>query len=305
MQKLKGPSQHLKHLLCTLHTWKRGECQEGWWSGKERSQWYRWGHGGNSWCTLQGLWTMPKWKRNTYHCSSLEHFICDCPLVKASQTNMHSNCLGGDCTKEGSLGPSGESDHAQNPPGGGPQGIGQCTQTPFLNPDPFQHWYGVKNVAKVKINGESCMALLDNGVQINTIMPSYVKSHSLEVGLITDLIGRRVACVGLGKCLHLTPRLCYCQGSSGWSPGLQWRPNSPGSPGFIEFCRKDSHYLRDSHYKLHSKCHEREGDRCLGNALGKCQGGPSLVNTKGCSHNSRWPSHRRVWLGLVWQGGHH
>ena len=62
-------------------------------------------------------------------------------------------------------------------------------QSPFLNPDSFQHWYGVENVAKVKINGESGMALLDNGVQINTIMPSYVKSHSLEVGLITNLIG--------------------------------------------------------------------------------------------------------------------
>ena len=43
------------------------------------------------------------------------------------------------------------------------------------------------------------MALLDNGMQINTIMPSYVKSHSLEMGLITNLIGGRVACVGLGN----------------------------------------------------------------------------------------------------------
>ena len=63
-------------------------------------------------------------------------------------------------------------------------------QTPFLNPDPFQHWYGVKNVAKVKINRDSCMALLYNGAQINTTMPSYVKCCSLEVGLITNLIGR-------------------------------------------------------------------------------------------------------------------
>ena len=72
-------------------------------------------------------------------------------------------------------------------------------QTPFLNPDPFQHWYGVENVAKVKINGESCMALLNNGMQINTIMPSYVKSHSLEVGPITNLIGGWAACIGLGN----------------------------------------------------------------------------------------------------------
>ena len=72
-------------------------------------------------------------------------------------------------------------------------------QTTFLNPDPFQHLYGIENVAKVKINGESCMALLDNGVQMNTITPRYVKEHFLQVGSITDLMGSRVTCVGLGN----------------------------------------------------------------------------------------------------------
>ena len=72
-------------------------------------------------------------------------------------------------------------------------------QTPFLNPDPFQHWYGIENVAKVKINGESCMALLDNGAQVNTITPRYVREHSLQVGPITDLMGSKVACIGLGN----------------------------------------------------------------------------------------------------------
>ena len=55
------------------------------------------------------------------------------------------------------------------------------------------------NVAKVKINGESCKALLDNGMQINTITPNYVRSHSLEMGPITDLTGTKVTCVGLGN----------------------------------------------------------------------------------------------------------
>ena len=41
------------------------------------------------------------------------------------------------------------------------------------------------------------MALLDNSVQINTIMPSYVKRCSLKVGPITNLVGGHVACVGL------------------------------------------------------------------------------------------------------------
>ena len=54
-------------------------------------------------------------------------------------------------------------------------------------------------MARVKINGESCMALLDNGVQVNTIKPKYVSDHSLQVGPITDLMGSKVTCVGLGN----------------------------------------------------------------------------------------------------------
>ena len=41
------------------------------------------------------------------------------------------------------------------------------------------------------------MALLDNGAQVITNMPRYVKEHSLQVGLITDLMGSKVICVGL------------------------------------------------------------------------------------------------------------
>ena len=57
----------------------------------------------------------------------------------------------------------------------------------------------MENMAKVKINGESCMVLLDNGVEVNTITLKYVKECSLPVGLITDLMGSKVACMGLGN----------------------------------------------------------------------------------------------------------
>ena len=57
----------------------------------------------------------------------------------------------------------------------------------------------MENIAKVKINGEGCIALLDNGVQVNTITPRYVKEHSLPVGPITDLMGTKVTCIGLGN----------------------------------------------------------------------------------------------------------
>ena len=43
------------------------------------------------------------------------------------------------------------------------------------------------------------MALLDNGAQVNTITLRYVCEHSLEVGPITELMGSKVACVGLGN----------------------------------------------------------------------------------------------------------
>ena len=54
-------------------------------------------------------------------------------------------------------------------------------------------------MARVKINGESYMALLDNGAQVNTITPKYVSNHSLQVGPITDLMGSKGTCVGLGN----------------------------------------------------------------------------------------------------------
>ena len=54
-------------------------------------------------------------------------------------------------------------------------------------------------MAKVRINGECCMALLDNGAQINNIMSRYVSDHSLLVGPITNLMGSTVTCVGLGN----------------------------------------------------------------------------------------------------------
>ena len=38
-----------------------------------------------------------------------------------------------------------------------------------------------------------------HGAQVNTITLRYVKEHSLPVGPITDLMGSKVACVGLGN----------------------------------------------------------------------------------------------------------
>ena len=133
-----------------------------------------------------------------YHCSNLEHFIHNCLLIKTE--GKHTvKWQGGDGIEEGSPDPSGNSQHTKEPPDRGSQGIKPPQQTPFLNPDPFWCWHGVKNIARVRINGESCIALLDNGVQINTITPKYVSDNSLQMGPITNLLGAKVTCIGLGN----------------------------------------------------------------------------------------------------------
>ena len=43
------------------------------------------------------------------------------------------------------------------------------------------------------------MALLDNGAQVNIITPRYVSKHSLQVGPMTNCMGSKVTCVGLGN----------------------------------------------------------------------------------------------------------
>ena len=100
---------------------------------------------------------------------------------------------------KGAQTPSDNNQHHEEPPDGGSQGIKPTLQTHFLNLDPFQQWYGVENVDRVRINGESCMALLDNGAQINTITPKYVGDHSLQMGPITNLLGAKATCMGLGN----------------------------------------------------------------------------------------------------------
>ena len=46
---------------------------------------------------------------------------------------------------------------------------------------------------------DSCMALLNNAAQINTITPKYISDHSLQMAPITNLLGAKVTCVGLGN----------------------------------------------------------------------------------------------------------
>ena len=137
-------------------------------------------------------------KKCCYHCSSPKHFIHNCPLMKTARDKKQLNGKEGMAMMKGAQTPL-TTMNAAEPPKGGSRGVKTTSQTPFWNPDPFQQWYRIENVAKVKINEESCMALLDNGAQVNTIMLRYVSNHSLQVGPITGLMGSKVVCVGLGN----------------------------------------------------------------------------------------------------------
>ena len=120
-------------------------------------------------------------------------------LGEISQKGTKFKLQRGGGTKKGSQNPSRKGDSAKGTPGWDDQGIGCCKQTPFLNPNPYQQWYRVKNMATVRVNRESCMGLLDKGMQINTIMPSFIKTQSLDVGPLSDLVSRWVTCVSLGN----------------------------------------------------------------------------------------------------------
>ena len=142
----------------------------------------------NSWYASPELWRMHSRKRNVASTAAAQIISSEIVHWWNQPERKQFKPQRGDGIKEGSPDPSRKGDSAKGIPGSDAQGIGHHTQTPFLNPNPFQEWYRVKNIARVMVNRESCMALLGNGAQINTIMPSFVKTHSLEVGPLSDLV---------------------------------------------------------------------------------------------------------------------
>ena len=73
-----------------------------------------------------------------YHCSSPEHFIHNCPLMKAARDKKQLNGKEGTAMVKGAWTPLEISQHHKEPPTGGSRGIESSLQTPFLNLDPFQ-----------------------------------------------------------------------------------------------------------------------------------------------------------------------
>ena len=119
------------------------------------------------------------------------------------------------------------------------------------------------------------MALLDNGVQINAIMPKYVSDHSLQMGWITDLLGAKIICVGLGNAYTrpLGYVIIQVQVDGVW--GYDKDQIALVIPDLSNFVARIPVILGTptiSH--IINVMKEKEI-----NALGKCQGGSSLIST--------------------------
>ena len=54
-------------------------------------------------------------------------------------------------------------------------------RAPYLNPDAFRRFIGPKNLDKVLVDEELVTCLLDNGVQLNFIMPTYAQERGMDI----------------------------------------------------------------------------------------------------------------------------
>ena len=76
-------------------------------------------------CLVRAVKDAQKEEKCCYHCSSLDQFSHDCPLVQALTTNSHLNHQEGMVPKKGAWAPQMKGDHAKNAPRGSAQCIEQ------------------------------------------------------------------------------------------------------------------------------------------------------------------------------------
>ena len=71
-------------------------------------------------------------------------------------------------------------------------------KTSFLNPDPLTHWSGPENTVHFRINSDNSCVLLDNVSTINAVTPDFIKTWSLDVSLLSDLVDHTIGINGFG-----------------------------------------------------------------------------------------------------------
>ena len=126
-----------------------------------------------------------QFKKCCFECNSPDHFIKDCPQAKNGKRHHkpmrpHKNHLA-------SVNGKGKTPSSSHTLQGEQQKSSQevkgrkSREIPYLNPDPFQCYIGPKNWSEVLIDGELTTCLLDNGSQLNFMMPTYTIKRGLNV----------------------------------------------------------------------------------------------------------------------------
>ena len=77
-------------------------------------------------------------EKHCYHCSSPEHFIHNCPLMKTARDKKQLNGKEGMMMMKGAQTPPTAPSAIKSPQEGGSGSVKSPWQTPFLNLDPFQ-----------------------------------------------------------------------------------------------------------------------------------------------------------------------
>ena len=100
------------------------------------------------------------------------------------------------------------------------------------------------------------MAVLDNGAQINTIMPKYVSDHLLQVGPITYLLGAKVTFIGLGNAYTRPLGCVVIQVQVDGVQGYDEDPRALVIPDISNFTARVPIILETPYHQPHSQCDE-------------------------------------------------
>ena len=107
---------------------------------------------------------------NCFRCGNLDHLVKDCTKDLGKTTRKVGLNL-----KEGMAKKGGQTSEVGSHPTGYSKkhlpGVKMFWKAPFLNPNPLMHWSAPENIAWVRINGESCWALLDSGSTKHAVTP--------------------------------------------------------------------------------------------------------------------------------------
>ena len=73
---------------------------------------------------------------------------------------------------------------------------------PYLNPNPYCQFIGPKNLGQALIDGELATCLLDNGAQLNFIIPAYAREQGMDImsleSLAQEIGGKIPPIAGIG-----------------------------------------------------------------------------------------------------------